>query len=93
MSSSSAKVLLLHGLLSGPAAGQLLQRHLGGQVKLIALDIPKYGRSGSRARHTAPDALVAGILPTVVRERPTHPVGHSLGAIIALGLAARLGVR
>lgn len=87
MRSRPAKVLPLHGLLSGPAAWQSLEGRLGPQVEVVAPDLPGYGRFGSRLADTSMDAFVAQMLPVVLRERPTHLVGHSLGAIFALGLA------
>lgn len=34
--------------------------------------------------------VVEALLPLVEAERPTHVLGHSMGAIVALGLAARV---
>ena len=55
MTSGPAKVLLPHGLLSGPAAWQPLQRHLGPPVELIAPDVP-----GVRALRLEVPAYLAG---------------------------------
>lgn len=81
------KLLLLHGFLSCRAAWDPVRRELPGGIVSIAPDVPGYGDA---RRHPARDLdrLVAALVPLVERERPTHVVGHSMGGIVALALAA-----
>jgi pimeloyl-ACP methyl ester carboxylesterase len=85
------RVLLLHGFLSGSACWEPLRRHLDGVADCLAPDLPGYGGSpgpGRAEEYTLP-ALVEALAPFVDSEAPTHVLGHSMGGILALGLASR----
>jgi pimeloyl-ACP methyl ester carboxylesterase len=85
------RVLLLHGFLSGRACWEPLRKHLDGVADCLAPDLPGYGgRPGpsNPEEYTLP-ALVEALVPVVEAEAPTHVLGHSMGGILALGLASR----
>jgi pimeloyl-ACP methyl ester carboxylesterase len=85
------RVLAFHGFLSGGAAWEPLRRQLAGEAELIAPDLPGYGRSpepGSPAGYSL-DAVVDEVEPLLEAHKPDLLLGHSMGAIVALALAAR----
>ncbi len=90
---SGLPVLLLHGISSGAGSWSGLAAGLPGR-HLLAWDAPGYGRSSAlaAARPTAQDyaAVAQQALETLGLQRVLI-VGHSLGAIVATTLAARLG--
>lgn len=86
---SQHRLLLLHGFLSGGHAWQGLRRELAPDVVTFAPDLLGYGRDPRRAGTYSLDALVDDLEPLVEREQPTHVLGHSMGAIVALALARR----
>lgn len=81
------KLLLLHGFLSCRAAWEPVRRALPGDIASIAPDVPGYGEARTRAARDL-DRTVEHLAGIVERERPTHVVGHSMGGIVALALAA-----
>lgn len=87
----TARLLLLHGFLSGNAAFNNLRAALGEDVETIAPDLPGYGSTPGPGRpedYTL--ALLAdAIEPLLDAWTPTHVLGHSMGAIVALELARR----
>lgn len=85
-------LLLLHGL---GATGDvwsawcpLLEKHWPG--RWLAPDLPGHGGSGSLSEYTF-DALAEAVAPLVEPGR-TVILGHSLGGVVALALAARTPV-
>ncbi|MEO7460221.1 MAG: alpha/beta hydrolase [Acidimicrobiales bacterium] len=80
-------VVLVHGSLDRSAAFVRVQRHLN-DLRVLRYDRRGYGRS----LHTGPapsfDVQVED-LATVVGDRPSVIVGHSLGGVIALAFAER----
>ncbi len=87
---SEARLLLLHGLLSGSVAWDRLRAALPEGVECAAPDLLGYGAA---ARHRKSgynlDDLADHLEPAVTRFRPTHVFGHSMGGIVALALADR----
>jgi pimeloyl-ACP methyl ester carboxylesterase len=84
-------LLLVHGMLDQGAAWQLTALHLEQQFHVLAPDLRGHGRSASAApfgpammEHVADlERLLSSA------DRPSHLVGHSLGAIVA-GIVAAL---
>lgn len=88
---SSARVILIHGLFADAASFALLKLMLerSGFV-VMAIDLPGHGAS-TKSAATLDEAIQA-----VETELPAGDlvlVGHSLGAIVAARIAARLGAR
>lgn len=83
------KLLLLHGFLSSRNAWRPVRQELR-EFRTIAPDILGYGRSGHEGEYSL-DAVVGALAPIVAAERPTHVIGHSMGGIVALALAAEPG--
>ncbi|MFN0148690.1 MAG: alpha/beta fold hydrolase [Dehalococcoidia bacterium] len=81
-------LLLLHGYLSGAVAWAGVREALGTAIPVCAPDLPGYGRA-RRVPAGSLDALVEHLVPLVERERPAFVLGHSMGGIVALALAAR----
>ena len=80
-------VLLLHCTLAHGGAWKRVARHLSDRFRLIAPDMVAHGQGppGDRTRdfHDQTTEHAAGFLP----EAPTHLVGHSFGATVALRMA------
>ena len=85
-------VLLLHGISSGAGSWHALASALPGR-RLLAWDAPGYGQSAPLPGH-APSAdryaEAAALMLYELGLRQALLVGHSLGAIVATALAARL---
>ena len=82
------RILLIHGYLSNPEAWAPLERELAGEAETCAPALPGYGRVPDPARYTL--AGVAEELDAVVEAfQPDYLLGHSMGALLALGVAAR----
>ena len=81
-------LLLLHGYFSGSVAWAGVREALGDELPTFAPDLPGYGAARAAPADSL-DALVEHLVLIVERERPTHLVGHSMGGIVALALAAR----
>jgi magnesium chelatase accessory protein len=84
-------VLLLHGFMTSAASLAGLQHLLAVQHRVIALDLPGHGQSDRPARR-----LTAHYLATAVGRaleqlelRDVTVVGHSMGALVAITLAAQ----
>jgi len=80
---------MLHGVLSGPATWVGLRRALGGDVVALAPDLLGNGRAAAPVSTYTLDAVVDHLEPLIDRFEPTHVLGHSMGAIVALALRAR----
>lgn len=85
-----AKVLLLHGFLAAHEVWSPLRRFADDAVDFVAPDLLGHGAAKSGDEPYTLDAVVDGLLEVVEQEGPTHVVGHSMGAIVALALAARM---
>lgn len=85
-----SRLLLLHGLLSSRGVWGPLAAELDGSVATIAPDLLGYGDAPRPGGEYTLDRIVDYLLPIVERERPTHVIGHSMGGIIALAVAAKL---
>jgi pimeloyl-ACP methyl ester carboxylesterase len=83
----SARVVFVHGALDRSTAFAPTSRRLG-DLTLVRYDRRGYGRSLACGVCTDLDEQVAD-LAGVVAERPTVLVGHSLGGVLAVTLAAR----
>ena len=82
------RILLLHGYLSNPEAWVPLQRELDGDADTHAPVLPGYGNVPDPAAYTL--AGVAEALDEAVEAfRPDYLLGHSMGALLALGVARR----
>ena len=78
-------LLLIHGFTDCGASFDLLAPHLPNP--LVIPDLPGHGGSPPLARMTL-QALAASLLPLVREAGPVGVVGHSMGALLALHLAA-----
>jgi pimeloyl-ACP methyl ester carboxylesterase len=85
-----ARVLFLHGFLSGARTWDAVRAELAGDAETWAIDLPAYGRARRLSTTGSLDEAVDSLLPIVGRTRATHLVGHSMGAIVALALAHHL---
>jgi pimeloyl-ACP methyl ester carboxylesterase len=82
-----ATVVLVHGSLDRSAAFARVQRHLD-DLRVLRYDRRGYGRSLATGPATSLEEQVDD-LEQVVGNRPAVLVGHSLGGVLALALAAR----
>ena len=87
-------LLFLHGVLRGWRDWLTVMPALGSRWRVLGLDFRGHGRSGRRDRYLVRDYLddAAAVVDGVFRA-PGVVVGHSLGGLVALGLAARLPER
>lgn len=84
-------MVLIHG--AGHAAvvwGPLAAHFAGCGWSVMSIDLPGHGRSGGETVDTIESlaTLVAGLIEAAAHERTTI-VGHSMGGLVALELAAR----
>jgi pimeloyl-ACP methyl ester carboxylesterase len=83
-------LLLLHGLGATGAVwsswAPVLEAHWPG--RWLAPDLPGHGTSAPLPEYTF-DALAAAVEPRLDPATPTVVIGHSLGGVVALALAAR----
>ncbi|WP_433219708.1 alpha/beta fold hydrolase [Dactylosporangium sp. CS-047395] len=83
-------LLLLHGLGGTGSVwdgwGPLLADRWPGRV--VAPDLPGHGRAGELAEYTF-EAIADHVLPLVEEPARTVVLGHSLGGVVGLALAAR----
>jgi len=84
---AAPRVLLLHGLLSTGLVWQPVVGRLR-RAEPLVLDLPGYGRNRPGPRPYTLQMVVERLRPVVSLERPAVVVGHSMGAIVALALAA-----
>ncbi|HYQ66338.1 alpha/beta hydrolase [Actinophytocola sp.] len=79
-------LLLLHGLgATGEVWDSLLERHWKGEV--IAPDLPGHGRSPRPDTYTF-ESMAASVAAVLPEGRDVVVLGHSLGGVLALTLAA-----
>ena len=95
-SSEHPTVVLIHGAGMDSTIWSLQTRYLAHRgVRALAVDLPGHGRSGGRALGSIAelaDWLVEFVAATHAVGR-VHLVGHSMGSLIALEAAVRLGDR
>ena len=82
------RILLLHGYLSGPTAWTKLRAELVGDAVTYAPPLPGYGSEAAPLAYTL-EAVADALEWRLAQTRPTHLLGHSMGAILALELARR----
>jgi pimeloyl-ACP methyl ester carboxylesterase len=78
----------LHGILSTAVCWRPVQRELAGRLETVAADLPGCGRARSQCGRYALEEVVEALSRVIEAEAPTHVVGHSMGAILALALGA-----
>jgi pyruvate dehydrogenase E2 component (dihydrolipoamide acetyltransferase) len=85
-----APIILIHGFGADLNGWRPLVRHLPPGRPALALDLPGHGKSPPIEAQNL-DELVAALEAMLVEEgvRVAHLVGHSLGAAVAVGFAAR----
>src|SRR5262245_8416355 len=86
---SGAPVLFLHGVGGDATCWSAQLEHVGKRRRAIAWDMPGYGRSPLLAEMTFP-ALAEAVasLLDALGVPAAHIVGHSMGGMVALELAA-----
>lgn len=92
---AGAPALLLHGFGGDLDNWQLVMEGLAADRPVFALDLPGHGESDKRAPDPSPTGLARVILAAMdaLSLERAHLVGHSLGAAIALALAAEAPAR
>jgi pimeloyl-ACP methyl ester carboxylesterase len=85
-------IVCVHGLPGSSRDFRWLSEHLAGRARLIAMDLPGFGRTPVA---TAPDAspegraaFVLAFIDALGLERPMI-VGHSMGGVVAVAAVAR----
>lgn len=87
-SGDGAPVLLLHGLNGNASSWQEQLRALSGRMKMVAWDAPGYGKSDVAGHTVTEIARVAIDFTRRVWQEPVHVVGHSMGGLVAMKMAA-----
>lgn len=83
-----APVVALHGSASAGAQWRSLSEHLAPRFRVIAPDLPGYGRSGMPVARPSLAAEAAFLRPALDAARgPVHLIGHSFGGAVALAIA------
>ncbi|HET7738916.1 MAG TPA: alpha/beta hydrolase [Tepidiformaceae bacterium] len=89
MPATAARILLLHGFLATSRGWRPVVDALGDTVAVATPDLAGHGRA-RRVHPASLDQIVDHLIPFVEHDQPTHVVGHSMGGVVALALAARL---
>src|SRR5262245_3085819 len=84
-------LLLLHGLGATGEVWHGLAEERVWPGEVVAPDLPGHGRSPRRSTYTF-ESLAAEVFSAVPADRPVVVLGHSLGGVLALTLAARANV-
>lgn len=89
---SGPVVLLIHGSPGNSKVWARVGEHLSGRCRVIAPDLPGYGKTTPQAPNAVPDnahaaALLEGLIEVV--GVPAVLAGHSYGAAVALAVALR----
>src|SRR5262249_4312755 len=89
-------VVLVHGSPATARAWQRVAERLSGQFRVVAPDLPGYGRtSAPPSERREASAYAAEVMESVIGEvgAPVVVAGHSYGGVVALRLALRGVVR
>ncbi len=89
-------LVLVHGLgMSADYWTEYTIPALAADYRIIAPDLPGYGRSAPLPRHTvgAYSAVVRGLIDQVAPGRAVHLLGHSMGGQISIAVAAHAPAR
>lgn len=83
-------VLVLHGIMGLSREWDTLTRALAGEHRVVALDLRGHGRSDWAETYTA-SAMADDVAAAIesLGLAPSHLVGHSMGGMVALLVAAR----
>jgi pimeloyl-ACP methyl ester carboxylesterase len=84
-------VLLVHGYGASSASYKPVMKTLGESLRVIAVDLPGFGKSDKREGDYSPEAL-ADVLAQILDQKGVqraHVVGHSWGCSVALAFALR----
>lgn len=84
----SPRLLLLPGFLSSSAAWNSVAASLHTDAIAVSCDLPGFGMRAPQPSDFSLAAVVEAIRPTVEAFEPTHIVGHSMGGILGLAIAA-----
>lgn len=90
--SGSEVLLLIHGLAGNAGFWRYNIPELARHYRVIAVDLPGYGRSQKSADYAYDMVFYAEVLNRLIGElgvRQVTPVGHSMGGQIAMTLALR----
>ncbi|HXV91956.1 MAG TPA: alpha/beta hydrolase, partial [Pseudonocardia sp.] len=81
-------VLLLHGLMGRATTWWPVARRLTGRARVLGHDARGHGRSGARGPWTT-DRMVTDAAQVLAELGPAVVIGHSMGGLHGLVLAAR----
>lgn len=84
-------VLLVHGYGASSASYKPVMKSLGEGLRVIAVDLPGFGKSDKRDGDYSPEAL-SDVLVQILDQKGiarAHVVGHSWGCSVALAFALR----
>jgi pimeloyl-ACP methyl ester carboxylesterase len=90
-SHATETVLLVHGYGASSASYLPVIDALAARFRVLAIDLPGFGKSDRRAGDYSPEAL-ADVLADVLRQKGVaraHVVGHSWGSSVVLAFARR----
>lgn len=87
---SSPPVVVLHGIMGHAREWDVLSSRLSHRFRAVAIELRGHGRSDHRGPYTA--AAMAGDVIDLIERLDlgrTHLIGHSLGGMVAMLVAAR----
>lgn len=91
---SAAAIVLLHGLFDSPNGWRDLPRRLAAAGhSVLAPDLPGHGDSAPAATLDDAATALAGSITTAIPQGPLTLIGHSLGAALAVKIAALMPQR
>lgn len=87
-SGTGTPVVVLHGSVSSGRQWNSLREYIHGSFRVIAPDLPGYGKSRSVMTGGDMNTMLQALVPVLRRQnQPVHLVGHSFGGAIATRLA------